>query len=136
MNWLSDVLSSPGFTAMMTFLAGLVGSLLGLVGSGLAAWVERSAKFREITFSRRELAYKAVLDAATDCERHYGDMDRLAAFYAARNAAVLLASNVTREGIEQFGRFVETGDFTSGNYKRAKQAVLDAMREDLLSQLK
>ena len=132
-DFLLDVLSSPGFNPLITFLAGVVGGVLGFIGASKTARRNEDIRFGELIYTSRLKAYQELLNAATDCERHYQDVDKLADLYAARNAVELLASSETSKQLSLFVERIKAGDFKSDLYQTARNSLLESMKDDLFN---
>lgn len=132
-DFLLNVLSSPGFNPLVTFLAGVVGGAFGFVGASKTARRNENIKFGELIYTSRLKTYQELLNAATDCERYYQDVDKLAALYSARNATELLASSETSKHLSLFVERIKAGDFKSDQYQTARNNLLESMKGDLFN---
>lgn len=132
-DFLLGVLSSPGFNPLVTFLAGVVGGVFGFIGASKTARRNEDIKFGELIYTSRLKAYQELLNAATDCERHYQDVDKLAVLCSAKNAAELLASSETSKQLSRFVERIKAGDFKSDQYRTARNNLLESMKADLFN---
>lgn len=119
--------------AVITFASGSIGALLGVIGSVISARINAKTKFGESLYLSRSSAYKNFLDAAVDFERNFNDLEKLSVLHSARNAADLMASELTRQRISDFMEKIQSRDFMSDDSRRIRCELVVAMQKDLLN---
>ena len=119
--------------ALITFLSGLLGSLVGVWGSVKQSKMTSQQELLKSLIAIRTEVYQNFWSAFLDFEQNYNDVGCLKRLYLSAHTVELLSSQDVQKAVWPVIGFAKRLDFSSDAFLSSRSKLLNAMQRDLLT---